>query len=293
MSADGGDFRGAGGRRIVWRSWTPDATPAGVVTIAHGFGEHLGRYEDLATRLTAKGLQVYGLDHHGHGRSEGRRGQIDLSAAVADLDQLIDSLASRRHPDLPQFLLGHSLGGAIALRYAIAHQHRLSGLVVSAPLAAVAEGRAMQEIGKLLGVIVPPLPVTRIDPGLVSRDVTVVDDYRADPLNYHGSISAGVARGFIRHVQSLPSALADVRLPTLLMWGSADRLCPVSGAEMVARRIGSRELTVKQYPGLYHEIFNEPERDTVIADTLDWLRAHLHTRPAADAGAASVDPGSA
>jgi lysophospholipase len=180
-----------------------------------------------------------------------------------------------RHPDLPQFLLGHSMGGAIALRYAMAHQNRLTGLALSAPLAAVQGGPALHALGRALGTVLPGAPVSKVDPRLVSRDQAVVNAYIADPLNHHGPVPAGVARDLIVHVGSLAAGVRRITLPTLLMWGSADRLCPPAGAEMVAANIGSEDLTIKRYEGLFHEIMNEPEQEQVLDDLVDWLGAHL------------------
>ena len=272
-----GSFRGVRARRIAWRSWSPagDQPLKGVVTIAHGYGEHIGRYEHVAARLNAARFAVYGLDHHGHGQSAGKRGRVSLRVAVADLDQLIVTVSRARHPELPQFLLGHSMGGAIALRYAMAHQKRLTGLAISAPLAAVEGGAGLHAFARALGRVLPGAPVSRVDPRLVSRDHEVVKDYMADPLNHHGPIPAGVAREFVLHVGSLPNDVALITLPTLLMWGTADRLCPPAGGELVAANIGSDELTVKSYPGLFHEIMNEPEQDQVLDDLAAWLEAHV------------------
>jgi acylglycerol lipase len=272
-----GTFRGTRARRLVWQSWSPagDQQPKGVVTIAHGYGEHIGRYQHVAERLNEAGFAVYGLDHHGHGRSAGKRGRVALGAAVADLNQLIVTVSRARHPELPQFLLGHSMGGAIALRYAIAHQKQLTGLAVSAPLAAVEGGTALLTFGKVIGRVLPGAPVSRVEPRLVSKDNTVVKDYIADPLNHHGPIPAGVAREFILHASTLGADVRRITLPTLLMWGTADRLCPPSGSEMVAAEIGSEDLTVKRYKGLFHEILNEPEREQVLDDLVGWLDAHL------------------
>jgi acylglycerol lipase len=272
-----GTFRGTRARRLVWQSWSPagDQQSKGVVTIAHGYGEHIGRYQHVAERLNEAGFTVYGLDHHGHGRSAGKRGRVGLAAAVADLNQLIVTVSRARHPELPQFLLGHSMGGAIALRYAIAHQSRLTGLAISAPLAAVDGGPALLTFGKIAGRLFPSAPVSRVDPRLVSRDHAVVKDYIADPLNHHGPIPAGVARDFIVHAGTLGADVRRVTLPTLLMWGTADRLCPTSGSEMVAAEIGSEDLTVKRYEGLFHEILNEPEREQVLDDLVAWLDAHV------------------
>jgi alpha-beta hydrolase superfamily lysophospholipase len=109
----------------------------------------------------------------------------------------------------------------------------------------------------------------------VSRDPMVVKAYIADPLNHHGPIPAGFARDMIVHVDSLARDVERITLPTLLMWGTSDRLCPPSGSELVAANIGSDDLTVKRYEGLFHEIMNEPERDRVLDDLVGWLGAHL------------------
>jgi alpha-beta hydrolase superfamily lysophospholipase len=280
---DEGSFNGVEDRRIVWRSWSPagDQQLKGVVTLAHGYGEHSGRYAYMASRLTAEGYAVYAPDHNAHGRSDGRRGRVSLAAAITDLDQMIVTVSVARHPELPQFLLGHSMGGAIALRYAIAHQGRLAGLVVSAPLAAVDGGAALKAIGKLLGVIAPGVPVSRVDPKLVSRDETVVKAYIADPLNYHGSVPAGVGREFLLSAETLPQDVRQITIPTLLLWGTADRLCPPRGAEAVAANIGSSDFTKRAYEGLFHEIMNEPERDQVLDEIVGWLGSHLPRTSAA------------
>jgi len=282
--AAGQTFTGSGGQRIFWRTWLPQQDPRAVVLIAHGFGEHSGRYEHVADRLVAEQLAVYALDHQGHGRSSGSRALISLPAAVRDLDWLV-SLAQERHPDAPRFLLGHSMGGAIALRYALAHQDRLAGLILSGPLVQV-EGRAVAKtFGRLLGAIAPNLPVARLDPKLVSRDPAVVEAYERDPLVHHGPLPAGTAASFLRHAATLPDAVSQITLPTLLLWGTADKLCAPAGSEMVASRIGSADLIAVPYEGLYHEILNEPEQDQVLDEICGWITARL-------AGAQSMSPSS-
>lgn len=268
-----GTFRGAGERQIYWRSWLTPDEPRAIVVIAHGFGEHSGRYEQLGERLRAEGYEVYTLDHHGHGRSAGPRGRVSISAAVDDLDQLV-LLAQARHPQADVFLLGNSMGGAIALRYTMDHGHRLAGLVLSGPLAEV-DGRAVAKaLARMLGALAPGLPVARIDPKSISRDRAVVAAYEFDPLVFD-KVPAGTAVEFIRHADTLPDDVRSVTLPTLVMYGTEDRLCAPAGAEMIARRIGSADVTVTPYTGLYHEIFNEPEREQVIDELLGWLGARV------------------
>ena len=288
-----GTLAGARGRGIHWTSWELDgAQPAdGVVAIAHGFGEHSGRYEHVASALVRHGFAVYALDHHGHGRSEGTRARISFADAVADLDQLV-SLATEQCPGRPVFLLGHSMGGALALRYAMAHGDRLSGLIVSAPLVEV-EGRAVAKLmGRLLGAAAPGLPVARLDPNLVSRDPGVVSAYVEDPLVHHGPVPAGTAAEFLRHAATLPDDVSRITLPALLMYGTGDRLCAPSGAVMVSERIGAEDLTVRAYPDLYHEILNEPERERVIGDLIGWLGDRARADRARGDRAPGDQPGS-
>jgi acylglycerol lipase len=264
-------FPGAQGRTISWRRWENDqARLRGVVVLAHGFGEHSGRYEQVAERLGLEGYAVYALDHHGHGRSEGRRGRISFPDAVEDIDRLV-SLAVDEHPGRPVFLLGHSMGGSLALHYGLAHGSRLSGLIVSGPLVQV-EGRpAAKLLGRLLGAVAPNLPVARLDPSLISRDPDVVRAYVEDPLVHHDPLPAGTVSEFLRRAETLPEHVSAISTPTLLMYGTGDRLCDPKGAELVSQRIGAADLTTIPYEGLHHEIFNEPEREQVLDDMIGWL----------------------
>ena len=278
MTHETATLTGAGGRSIFWQSWTPGQV-TGVVVLVHGFGEHSGRYGHVVERLNALGLRVYAPDHHGHGRSDGARAVIErLDIAVADLDALV-VLAAAANPGLPVFMLGHSMGGLIALRYAVAHQDRLSGLLLSGPLAAYDGTPApLRFVGRMLSAVAPRVGVMAIDPELVSRDPAVVAAYRADPLVHHGKVPARTAAEFVAAIDALPGSVGAIRIPVLLMFGTADRLCPPAGSEMVAAQIGSGDITVKRYDGLYHEIFNEPERDAVLDDVAGWMRGRLAER---------------
>ncbi|HWD84330.1 MAG TPA: lysophospholipase [Solirubrobacteraceae bacterium] len=268
-------FAGTRGRKIHWTSWEPadPGSAGGIIAIVHGFGEHSGRYDHVADRLARDGWAVVALDHHGHGRSEGPRGRISFPEAVADIDRLVD-LAVERRPGLPVVLLGHSMGGALALRYALAHPDRLSGLIVSGPLVQVEGRAAAQLLGRVLGRLVPNLPLARLDPNLISRDPDVVRAYIEDPLVFHQPLPAATVSEFLRYAATLPGEVDRVRLPTLLMYGTEDGLCSPQGAVLVSQRIGATDLTTKPYDGLYHEILNEPERERVLDDVCGWLAAH-------------------
>ncbi|MFC9518091.1 alpha/beta hydrolase [Nocardiaceae bacterium NPDC056970] len=271
------EFAGVHGTRIVYDVWRPDGPPTGILLLAHGLGEHARRYDHVVERLVGLGLVVYAPDHRGHGRSGGKRIELhDWSEFIDDLHRL-SAIATAENPGLDRFLLGHSMGGAIALSYALDHQDELSGLILSAPAVDVVGGKPkiVVEIGKILGRFAPGIPVETLDAKSVSRDPAVVAAYESDPLVHHGKVKAGIARGMILAAESFPARLPSLTLPVLLLHGTDDHLAAISGSRMIAAHAGSKDLTLKTYDGLFHEVFNEPEQEKVLDDLVDWLRPRL------------------
>jgi alpha-beta hydrolase superfamily lysophospholipase len=266
---------GAGGQEIFWQSWSP-VQPRGVVVIVHGFGEHSDRYEHVARRLVADGYAIYALDHRGHGRSEGTRAVIDrLADAVSDIDQVV-VLAGDAHPDLPVFMLGHSMGGLLAVQYALEHSDRLTGLLLSGALAALDAAPAPARlIARMLSVVAPRAGLIALDASLVSRDPQVVATYRADPMVHHGKLPARTVAELMAAGRRFPELAPRIHVPTLILYGTEDRLCPPSGSVMLGDRIGADDITIIPYEGLYHEILNEPEQERVLDDVCAWLNAHV------------------
>ncbi|MEX1142464.1 MAG: lysophospholipase [Thermoleophilaceae bacterium] len=277
-----GRFDGSGGASVFWRAWLPDDEPEAVVAIAHGAAEHSGRYSWVAGELAARGHAVYALDHRGHGRSAGQRAFVDrLESAVADLHALCDRARASR-PRAPVFLLGHSMGGLIALTCADRHQGELAGLILSAPLAVIEAGPVARAAVRTLSRLTPRLPLHRIDATTVSRDPDVVRAYERDPLNHRGRLPARTVGELAAGVAALPERLPQLGLPILAMHGTADRLVAPAGSALVRERAGSEDCTLIAYDGLYHELLNEPERERVVADVADWIAARV-PEPAASA----------
>ena len=259
---------------IWWQAWDVDQARAEVV-IAHGAGEHSDRYGHVARALNQRGYSVWALDHRGHGRSEGPRALIDsLERAVADMRTLVDMVmagAGGRRP----FLLGHSMGGLLSVGYTLRNQPTLSGLVLSAPVAALeSASTATRVLSALLSRVTPRLGVFGVDPGAVSRDPEVVEDYETDPMVFHGKLPVRTVAELAGEISDLPERVREIELPVLLLYGTADTLAVPAGSVMLSERISSSDLTVVPYEGLYHEILNEPEREEIIAAIADWLDAH-------------------
>lgn len=254
-------LQGHAGRLHVQVREQPD--PSHVVVIAHDYGEHIGRYDHVVDALAQDGASVYGLDHAGHGRSEGERAAIaDFGPVVEDLHLLVER-AEGEHPGRPVVLVGHSMGGLIATRYAEVHPGVLAGLVLSAPLI------GNPGTGALLAM--EPLPEIPIDVSVLSRDEEVQREYAADPLVYHGS--------FLRlTLAAMATALLDAALdapkltgPVLWQHGEADQLVPLEGTRRLIDLLVNAEVTARHYPGARHEIFNETNRDEVLRDTRQFI----------------------
>ncbi len=276
-----GQIRGGGGLRLHTRGWLPDRRPyRATILLSHGLGEHSGRYDHVGEALANAGFAVWALDHRGHGRSDGTRVYVErFSSFVADLETF-RLLIRSFEPRLPSFLLGHSMGGAIALAHAIDRPGCFAGLVLSGPAMQPQRGvgRATIGAGRLAARLAPKAGVIALDAKQVSRDPAVVAAYRHDPLVHHGKVTARLGAELLDRAARFPDELPRLRLPVLLLHGDADGLVPVEGSRELFPLIGSADKTFIEYPGLFHEILNEPERNRVLDDIVAWVDARVGAR---------------
>ena len=280
MSAgiDDGTFNGVGDVPIYWRRAAPVGSPRAVVLLAHGYAEHVGRYERLFAHMTARGFAVAAIDHRGHGRSGGQRGHCaDFAEMVADLRTLADMGGSWWH-GVPRILFGHSMGGLIAFLYLLRHPETVIAGALSAPAFGVPSAAPwpLEDIVVFLGAIAPRLPLrSSLDPSLLARDPAVGRAYVADPL-VHRAATAGFFRAF-RSAQALAEAGAGrLTVPLLILQGDADKIVQPSATVRVAGRLtGPHELGMLS--GYYHELLNEPpaDRDRVLGLLDAWFDRFL------------------
>jgi alpha-beta hydrolase superfamily lysophospholipase len=195
--------------------------------------------------------------------------------AVADLGQLIAIADAESAGQDRPFLLGHSFGGFLSLAFATRRQGEIRGLILSAPAAMLEAASPVQRLaGHVLSRIAPKLGVFEVDSTTVSRDPEVVREYDADPLNYHGKLPARTVHKMAQEIGRFPQTVPKITIPLLVQVGTGDELVPPQSSELVYEWASSEDKTIKRYDGLFHEILNEPERATVVADTLAWLDAH-------------------
>lgn len=264
------------GDRVFWRAWLPEGPARAVTVLVHGVAEHSGRYGHVGEFLADSGYAVYALDHIGHGRSGGRRANLDSVDGAADNVEQLRTIARQQHPDVPAFLLGHSMGSLIVLYLATRAPIDVAGIVLSAPPLDIPVGNPLQRLfAPVLYQLTPNLGVLQLDSSTISRDPAVVAAYDNDPLVFRGKLPARTGAEILAATGTVKSRLGALTVPTLVLHGTADTLAAPSSSDMLERGAAARDLTVIRYDGLYHEVFNEPERHTVLGDVQQWIQAHL------------------
>ena len=269
--------------KIVYRQW-PVAHAKGSVIIVHGLKDHSGRYQEFAARLNAAGYSAYALDLRGHGQSGGPRQRVaDFNNYLRDLQRLV-MLVQAREANRPVFLFGHSMGGAIVTQYALTFDQPLAGLILSAPAIKEDANVSPALIATLQGLAqhFPALPALHLEFKGFTRNPQVLQDLQSDPLIEKGDVSAQLGAELLGALLSIQKGLHRLELSFLVMHGTADQLTNIAGSQMLFDKAHSTRKGFKQYPGLYHILLDEPEKETVYADIFDWLAEQERLGPVPD-----------
>jgi alpha-beta hydrolase superfamily lysophospholipase len=262
---------GATGQLLFRRSWLPK-TSEQIIILVHGYGEHSGRYEQTAADLAHAGFEVHAYDQQGHGRSSGIRCHVRrFEHLLDDLEGFVAAVRAER-PPLPVVVVGHSMGGLVVAAYASQRNPKIAGVATSAAALAMPEdfSRARAIAVHVLKWLAPRLSLaSQLDPNALSRDPAVVGAYLEDPL-VQRKITASLASEMLSAMKR--TAAASVRLPMLLLHGEDDQICPVVGSRRFFEQLNVTQRRLVTYPGLRHELFNEPERANVLSDLVGWIR---------------------
>ncbi len=270
-----GRFKSPRNAGIYYQAWLPEGGVKAALLLVHGLGEHSGRYGNVVNRLVPLGYAIYALDHVGHGKSEGAREYVERFEDYTDTLAVYQAMVAGWQAGRPLFLLGHSMGGLIATVYLLDHQADFTGAVLSAPAIKVSGNipQAAIVLSKILAVLAPKAGVAALDTNLISRDPGVVAAYDADPLVCHGKTTARLGAELLKAGRRAAAEAGRISLPILILQGGGDKIVDPSGAQSLHDTASSTDKTLKMYPGLYHEIFNEPERAQVLQDVQAWLAA--------------------
>lgn len=277
VAAAEGHLVSSDGLKLFYRRW-PAPQPRAICLLVHGLAEHSGRYGHLAETLARQQVAVLALDHRGHGRSQGRRGDCrSLRQFVEDLHLLAQEARTQLSHSLPLLLVGHSLGGLIALAYAVEHPEGTRAVAVSSPALKLAHETPPLKVAWVTAVssVLPTFPFQNgVNPLHLCRDPEVVRAYQTDPL-IHPLITARCAVALRRSMLRSLDLAARLKIPCLILQAGADEICDPRAAEQFQSRAPDSFVRFRRYDGFYHELFNEPGRERILGDLCQWLETVL------------------
>jgi len=278
MNTLSGTFTTQDGTTLCWKAWLPNGTPRAVIHLIHGYAEHIERYGNVVNELVPAGYAVFGNDHRGHGRSQGRRGHVkSFQDFIEDERQFYTQVIRKELPDTPYFVLGHSMGSLIAMNYVEQNPDELKGLVLSGTGSQPGTDipKILITLTKILSKILPAIHVkSPLPPEFISRDPDVVKAYVDDPLVYN-VITPRLAHEMNRYVVLGAEKAFMIKTPVLIQLGSQDTA--FSGQKELYEKIGAKDKSFKLYDGLKHEVYNElpNDRAKVLSDLHTWLDKHV------------------
>lgn len=268
-------IKSSASKDLFFQSWDGESAPKAQLLIIHGYAEHSDRYKHVAEFMTANQVKVSAMDLRGHGNSApGEKPNVkdfdeyldDVDAAIAELD-----------PALPTFLFGHSMGGLITTLLALKRKPKVNGVLLSGAALKVSDDipKFLIWLSGFIGKLFPSLPTIKLDGKAISKDPEQVNLYENDPKIYRGGILAGLGRAMNMGITYAQEHGKNFDLPVLIMHGSADRLTDPQGSQMLYDQAKSTDKSIKMYDGLFHELVNEPEKETVMKDMLSWIEERL------------------
>jgi alpha-beta hydrolase superfamily lysophospholipase len=243
------------------------------IIFLHGYTEHIGRYGWMIEQMNQAGINVFAYDHRGYGKSDGTRAYINrFGQYIDDLDVYLNQL---KKPELPTFLMGHSMGSLIGVGYLVNHlEHHFAGFISSSGALKIDENISpfLRKISGIMSKIAPHLKTIKLDPNALSRDPKEVVKYFTDPAVYHGGTKARLGFEMLEAMKSAQNNFHKINIPVLILHGTEDKLADPLGSQWMYDKVSSTDKKLEYFEGLYHEIMNEPEKDDVIKVLITWIK---------------------
>jgi len=267
------DFSTNNNIRLFYQCWLPQQSIEAITVIVHGGGDHSGRFSNLVEFLVPHDYGIYIFDLRGHGRSPGKRGHINSwNEYQLDLSLFLD-LVKTKHPDIPLFLLGHSMGGVIVLDHCIKSQKHISAIICSSPaIGELGISPFLISLARLINKIWPSIVLpTGLKVPHLSRDTEFIKKTKSDPL-YHSKSTPRFGIEMLKTVEFVQNNVSKISLPIYLIHGTDDKIVSIEGSRRAKKLIDTSLITYKEYEDGYHELFNDLNKKVVMNDLLLWMK---------------------
>jgi len=274
-----GEFIGVDNTNLYYQAWIPDNEPKAVIILLHGFASHSGRLINVVNALVPLNYIIFANDHRGHGKSGGKTNFVKSIDQYVEDERIFYDVVKEKSPNLPIFMLGHSMGAGITFYFAQKYENLLKGIIISGVGTKYGGddiSEKIKSLAKKISKFAPKFSVnTGLNPNLLSHDTEVVRAYKEDPLVHYKKTTVGQANAMFESFNKLPNIVGDIHCPILIQKGLAD--ATVTGYDEMKIALKSENITIQEYEGLYHEIYNESEKDRqhVLKDLSNWLSSHL------------------
>jgi len=276
-------FEGVGGLKIATRYWQPDGAVRGIMILVHGFNSHSGYFAWPGEQFAKNGFATYALDHRGRGKSEGERWYVEkFSDWLDDVDKLV-GIARSENPGVPVYMLGHSVGGVITSSYVFEHQQEIAGFICESWAYDVGLPNLVQLAFEGLSHLTPHLPLYSLKNEIFSRDPAVVEQMNNDPLIKNEKQPVETASEVLKAAARLKENMPNLKVPVFIIHGTDDKATRPEGSQYFYDNVGSEDKTLKLYEGGYHDLLNDIDKETVMADILAWVNERIPAETAASA----------
>lgn len=271
------DFNTDDGKKLVGKQWSGSRECQAHIIMVHGYGGHMTRYAHVSEYLALAGFSVHAYDQRGFGRSEGTRAYVDrFDEYVGDLN-LFFRMVKDKAGNKPVFIMAHSMGGTVAVLHELAYKPQIRGLVLTGPALhlSIPYLSVLVPLSKFVGNVLPKMPTLNLPRKYITRNSEVLQEYKKDPLVFQSPTLAKTGSELVHAILRAESQLEFLEVPLLILHGLGDKITNPKGSQILYERAKSEDKTLKLYPGLYHELLNEPEKEEIIEEIKLWLQARI------------------